>query len=163
MYFFGTSVSRTVAIAICCTLLASCTTTTTESKSIQCTKLLQVLSQGNTLVDSKKESRNPASTQKLVRDVNQIAQQLNALPLTDPTLVASQKQLVQAFQQLSQAFGEIGKTLSTSQKTAASKEGREQIRRAKAAVTKAGVAANQAAQRQDRLTDTLLDYCNRNQ
>lgn len=162
MYFLGTSVSRAVALAICCSLLAGCTATK-ESKIAQCARFLQVLSKGNTLVDSKKDSRDPATTQNLAQELNNIARELNAVPLTDRTLQESQKQLANAFEQLSQSLGDIDRTLHTSQKTATSKEGREQIRRAKEAVAKAGVAANQAAQRQDRLTDNLLGYCNSNQ
>src|SRR6476661_1711074 len=99
-------------------------------------------------MDVDKDSNDAATTDHLAKNLNLIANELEDLRITDPTL-----------QEISQALGDISKSLQAGNLASTSIEGREQIQTAQADIIRAGQQANQAAANQDALTSKLINYC----
>ncbi|HLO49525.1 MAG TPA: hypothetical protein VK211_14005 [Kamptonema sp.] len=158
MQFFRKQVSITIAIAACSVLLTACG----ESKVAQCTKLIQIVNKGNTLVNSKKDNSDAGTTKNLANALNNTAKEIEALELTDTNLKGFQTRLSKAFRELSKALSNIAKALAQGKNSSTTLEGREQIEKAKGELAKAGQAANQAAENQDSLTSELAGYCSSN-
>lgn len=158
MHFFRKQASIMIAIAICYSLLTACG----ESKVVQCTKLIQVVNKVNTLVTSQKDNSDAGTTNSLANALNNTAKELEALELTDTNLKGFQTRLSKAFRELSQSLSDIAKALDQGKNSSTSSEGKEQIEKAKGDLTKAGQAANKAAENQDALTAELTNYCSSN-
>lgn len=155
MYFFRKQIAILLVVVACCTLTISCS----ESRTVQCTKFIEIVTQGNALIDIKKDSNDAATTKNLAKDLNQTATQLEALRITDTTLKELQGPSVKSFREMGQALGNIGKALESGNQASTSIKGREQIQTARADIIRAGQQANQAAANQDALTDKLIKYC----
>jgi len=155
MYFFRKPIAIIVIVIACCVLAVSCG----ESRDVQCNKLTEVVTKGNALIDSKKNSNDTATTKNLAKDLNRTAKQLEGLRLTDENLKEFQKQSVKSFREMGQALRDIGKALDAGNRASTSLEGREQIQKARADIVRAGQRANQDAQSQDALTEKLIKYC----
>jgi len=112
-------------------------------------------------MDVDKDSNDAATTDHLAKNLNLIANELEDLRITDPTLKEIQKPSVKSFQEISQALGDISKSLQAGNLASTSIEGREQIQTAQADIIRAGQQANQAAANQDALTSKLINYCQR--
>ena len=144
-------VSIIIAIAACYLLLTACG----ESKVAQCNKLIQVVNQGNALIDSKKDNSDVGSIKNLANALNQTAKDLDTLELTETNLKGFQSRLSAEFRELGKSLIDMAKNAPTTS------EGREQVEKAKRDVTKAGQAANKAAKNQDNLTGELAVYCSK--
>lgn len=150
------AIGRLVAVATLTLSLAGCT----ESKLVQCTKIMESVNKGNGLVAAQKDHYDAATTQHLAQYLTDTAKEIEALQLTDKPLQSFQSQLVKSFRNLSQALTEVGRALQTGNQIETSLNGREQLNKAKAQLATAGQTANQLADRQDALTDQLVSYCN---
>ena len=156
MYFLPKQIAIILIIATCCFLTVSCNN---DSRVVQCTKLTEIVTKGNALIETKKDSNDTATTKNLAKDLNQTSKQLEALRLTDTNLKEFQSQSVKSFRQMGQALGDIGKALEAGNRASTSIEGREQIRKAQVDIVKAGQQANEAAANQDVVTEKLIKYC----
>ncbi|MGB3267462.1 MAG: hypothetical protein WBA89_26330 [Microcoleus sp.] len=155
MYFFRKQIAILFVVVACCTLAVSCG----ENRTVQCTKFTEIVTKGNTLIDIKKDSNDVASTKNLAKDLNQTAQQLEALEITDATLKEIQGPSVKSFRSIGEALANIAKALETGNQAATSIKGREQIKKARTDIIRAGKQANQAAENLDALTEKLIKYC----
>lgn len=156
MYFLPKQIAFILIIAVCCFLTVSCNN---DSRVVQCTKLTEIVTKGNALIETKKDSNDTATTKNLAKDLNQTSKQLDALRLTDTNLKEFQSQSVKSFRQMGQALGDIGKALEAGNRASTSIEGREQIRKAQVDIVKAGQQGNEAAANQDVVTEKLIKYC----
>jgi hypothetical protein len=155
MKFLGKSIALLLVVIGCCLLAASCG----ENREVQCTKLTELVTKGNDLIDSQKNRNDLATTKKLANNLNSTAKQLENLKLTDSNLKDFQQQSVKSFREIGQALGDIGKAVEAGNRAPTSQEGQEQIQTAQANIANAGKRANQAAQSQDAVTEKLIDYC----
>ncbi|MEG4800602.1 hypothetical protein QUB63_05535 [Microcoleus sp. ARI1-B5] len=155
MYFFRKQIAILLLVVACCTLTISCS----DSRAVQCTKLTEIVTKGNALIDIKQDSNDAATTKNLAKDLNQISKQLEALRITDTTLKEIQGPSVKSFREMGQALGDIGKALEAGNLASTSIEGREQIKTAQADIIRAGQQALRAADNQDALTGKLIKYC----
>jgi hypothetical protein len=155
MYFLPKQIAFILIIAACCLLTVSCN----DSRVVQCTKLTEIVTKGNTLIEIKKDSYDIGTTKNLAKDLNQTSKQLESLGLTDVNLKEFQSQSIKSFRQMSQALGDIGKALEAGNRASTSIEGRGQIQKAQADIVKAGQQANEAAANQDVVTEKLIKYC----
>jgi len=156
MYFFRKQIAILFIVVACCTLTISCSG---ENRTVQCTELMAIVTKGNALIDLKKGTYDAATSKNLAKDLNQTAKQIEGLRITDATLKEFQGPSVKSFQEMGQGIGDIGKALEAGNQASTSIEGREQIKRAKADIIRAGQRANQAAVEQDDLTSKLINYC----
>ena len=155
MYFFRKQIAILLIVVACCTLTISCS----DSQAVQCTKFTEIVNKGNALIDVDKDSNDAATTDSLAKNLNLIANELEDLRITNPTLKEIQVPSVKSFQEISQALGDISKSLQAGNLASTSIEGREQIQTAQADIIRAGRQANQAAANQDALTSKLINYC----
>ncbi len=156
MYFLPKQIAFILIIAACCFLTVSCNN---DSGVVQCTKLTEIVTKGNALIEAQKDSNDTATIKNLAKDLNQTSKQLDALRLKDTNLKEFQSQSVKSFRQMGQALGDIGKALEAGNRASTSIEGREQIRKAQVDIFKAGQQANEAAANQYVLTEKLIKYC----
>lgn len=164
MYFFrkqpaAVAIRRLVAIAVLSVSLASCS----ESKLVQCTKVMAVVNKGNALIDAQKQNNDVIATQRLAQQLKNTATELQSLKLSDTKLQDLQNRLVKSLRNLSQALADIGKAVEVGNKIETSLTGREQLNQAKAKLAIAAQTANQLAESQDALADELTNYCKSNQ
>ncbi len=155
MYFFRKQIAILLIFVACCTLTISCS----DSRAVQCTKFTEIVNKGNALIDVDKDSNDAATTDYLAKNLNLIANELEDLRITDPTLKEIQEPSVKSFQEISQALGDISKSLLAGNLASTSIEGRAQLQTAQADIIRAGQQANQAAANQDALTSKLINYC----
>jgi hypothetical protein len=156
MYFLPKQIAIILIIAACCFLTVSCSN---DSRVVQCTKLTEIVTKGNALIETKKDSNDTATTKNLAKDLNQTSKELESLRITDTNLKEFQSQSVKSFRQMGQAIADIGKGLEVGNRASTSIEGLEQIRKAQADIVKAGQQANEAAANQDAVTEKLIKYC----
>ncbi|HBK96919.1 MAG TPA: hypothetical protein DD001_06080 [Microcoleaceae bacterium UBA10368] len=155
MYFFRQQIAIVIIFFACCLLTVSCA----DSPVVQCTKFTEIVTRGNALIDTQKNNNDVGTTKNLAKNLNQTAQQLESLRLTDTNLKQIQIQSVKSFREMGQALGDIGKALEAGNLASTSIEGREQIQKAQTDIVRAGQRANQAAANQDALTEKLINYC----
>jgi len=155
MYFFRKQIVIVIIFFACCLLTVSCA----DSPVVQCTKFTEIVTRGNALIDTQKNNNDVGTTKNLAKNLNQTAQQLESLRLTDTNLKQIQIQSVKSFREMGQALGDIGKALEAGNLASTSIEGREQIQKAQTDIVRAGQRANQAAANQDALTEKLINYC----
>ncbi|MCC3406427.1 MAG: hypothetical protein JGK17_12720 [Microcoleus sp. PH2017_10_PVI_O_A] len=156
MYFFRKQIVILFVVVACCTLTISCSG---DNRTVQCTKLTEIVTKGNALIDIKNGSYDAATSKNLAKDLNQTAKQIEALRITDATLKEIQGPSVKSFREMGQGLGDIGKALEAANRASTSIEGREQIKTAQADIIRAGQQANRAADNQDALTRKLINYC----
>lgn len=155
MYFFRQQIAIVIIFFACCLLTVSCA----DSPVVQCTKFTEIVTRGNALIDTQKNNNDVGTTINLAKNLNQTAQQLESLRLTDTNLKIIQIQSVKSFRDLGQALGDIAKAFEAGNLASTSIEGREQIQKAQTDIVRAGQQANQAAENQDALTEKLINYC----
>lgn len=156
MYFLPKQIAIVGFVAGCCLLTVSCNK---DNRVVECAKLTELVTKGNALIETKKDSNDTGTTKNLAKDLNQTSKELESLSLTDTNLKELQSQSVKSFREMGQAIGDIGKALEAGNRASTSIEGREQIRKAQADIIKAGQQANEAAAAQDAVTEKLINYC----
>jgi septal ring factor EnvC (AmiA/AmiB activator) len=152
-YTFIAPVSLSLAL-----LVTSC-----ESKTSQCQRLIQVVNEGNALIDQNKGKQVVTSLQ-LSKDLEAVNTSLEELNLADPKLKEYQSRFQKVFDNLSRAVAKAAKALATAKTAEASPTGRETIKKARneidAALTDAGKTAGKES---DTLMDDLNKYCSQAQ
>lgn len=155
MPFFQKRTAAIIAASVCYCVVTACS----ESRVVQCTQLLEVVNQGNALINSKKDTTDTATLKTLATALGSTVKQIQALPLTDTRLQGFQRQYIEGFQQLSQALSQISQALDKGKTAEATLEGRKQLNQAKGEVEKAGRVASQTAATQDQVTAEVAQYC----
>jgi hypothetical protein len=136
-------------------LVTSCS----ENKASQCQRLIQVVNEGNSLIDQKKGQQAITSMQ-LSRDLEAVTGSLKELNLPDPKMKELQSRFVKVFDNLSQAIAKAAKALGTAKTAEASESGREKIQKARTDIdTSLTAAAKTAGKESDALVNELNKYC----
>lgn len=136
-------------------LLTSCT----EDKASQCHRLIQVVNEGNDLIDQKKGQQVITSWQ-LSKDLVAITKSLEELNLSDPQLQEIQTGFMRVFQNLSQAIAKASKALNTAKNAEVSASGREKLQQARTEIDSVLTkAATTAGKDSDVLVKRLNLYC----
>lgn len=130
-----------------------------EDKNSQCQRLIQVVNEGNALIDQKKGAQVITSLQ-LSKDLLAITKALDELKLSDPQLQEIQTGFGRVFQNLSQAIAKASQALNTAKTAEASASGREKIQQARKEIdTVLTKAATTAGKDSDLLVKRLNQYC----
>ncbi|BBD62393.1 hypothetical protein NIES2109_52330 [Nostoc sp. HK-01] len=152
-YSFITSVSLSLAL-----LVTGC-----ENKTAQCQRLIQVVNEGNALIDQNKGKQAITSLQ-LSKDLEAIDTSLEELKLADPKLKEYQSRFQKVFDNLSQAIAKAAKALSAAKTAEASPTGREKIKKARTEIdTALTAAAKSAGKESDTLMNDLNKYCSQSE
>lgn len=125
---------------------------------VQCSKLTGIIQSGNALLETK-APYDAETTDKLGKDLNEIAQKVKALELKDEKLQQLRNRFYQVFQKLSQEFMYMSSNLKTITQVEPSLEGRKKFHQAKAGITEAGEKASKFAVDEDTLVEELISYC----
>ncbi len=134
-----TLMGRLTLVAIASTLI-SC-----SSKASDCTKLMGVINRGQTLAINQSQNLDPANTQKLSQELNNIATEIENLRIKDNKLKTFQTNSTQQFRELSQALKEMGQALDQAKKAPVTPQGKQQLQEAREKATQAGAKANQGS------------------
>ncbi|YAF97176.1 MAG: hypothetical protein AB3A66_05785 [Nodularia sp. CChRGM 3473] len=130
-----------------------------EDQVSQCQRLIQVVNEGNALIDQNKGQQVVTSLQ-LSKDLVAITRSLEELNLSDPNLQAFQSSFTSVFENLSQAIAKAAKALGTAKNAEASPAGREKLQTARTEIdTALTSAAKTAGKKSDALVDDLNKYC----
>ena len=141
-------------IGIILFIMASC-----GGSRVQCQKMLEIVNQGQNLIQAKQNQYNATATQQLAQELKATAEQLQALKLSDRKLKAFQSQFIQVYNQLSQTLSEIGTTLKMGEQAPISFEGRKQLLNAKQKLGTVGETARQTGEQVDILINDITAYC----
>ncbi|MBD2496438.1 hypothetical protein [Nostoc sp. FACHB-280] len=148
-YSFITSVSLSLAL-----LVTGC-----ENKTSQCQRLIQVVNEGNALIDQNKGKQAVTSLQ-LSKDLEAINTSLEELKLADPQLKEYQSRFQKVFDNLSHAIAKAAQALAAAKTAEASPTGREKIKKARTDIDNAlTAAAKTAGKESDNLMNDLNKYC----
>lgn len=149
-YIVIAPVSLSVAL-----LLSSCN----ESKVSQCQRLIQVVNEGNSLIDKNKGQQVTTSLQ-LSKDLEVVTTSIKELNLNDPKLKEFQSRFVKVFNTLSQAIAKAAKALSAAKAAEASPSGREKLQNARSEIdTALTTAAKNTGKESDVLLKEINNYC----
>lgn len=130
-----------------------------ENKASQCQRLIQVVNEGNSLIDQKKGQQVITSMQ-LSRDLEAVTGSLKELNLSDPKMKELQSGFVKVFENLSQAIAKAARALGAAKTAEASAAGREKLQKARTEIDTALTAAAKTAGKQsDALVNELNKYC----
>ncbi|MGC9525330.1 MAG: hypothetical protein ACP5D7_07290 [Limnospira sp.] len=140
-------------------LLLSAVTGCTWAKSAQCTKLMDVVHRGNSLITAKRDRFDATTTQQLATELEGIAEQAKSLNLRNKILQELQTGYGENFGEMAKALNDMGQALEVGETMTVSVEGRQQLNQAKERMENATEAANRAADRTDALTQELISYC----
>ncbi|MBD2593419.1 hypothetical protein BCD64_07700 [Nostoc sp. MBR 210] len=152
-YSFITSVSLSLAL-----LVAGC-----ENKTSQCQRLIQVVNEGNALIDQNKGKQAITSLQ-LSKDLEAINTSLEELKLADPKLKEYQSRFQKVFDNLSNGIAKAAKALAAAKTAEASPTGREKIKKARTDIdTALSAVAKTAGKESDTLMNDLNKYCSQSE
>ncbi|MBE9004683.1 hypothetical protein IQ259_06460 [Fortiea sp. LEGE XX443] len=144
-----------VPVSLSLTLLV----TGCENKISQCQRLIQVVNEGNALIDQNKGKQAITSLQ-LSKDLEAIDTSLEELKLADTQLKEYQNRFQKVFDNLSRAIAKAAKALAAAKTAAASPDGREKIKKARNEIDTALTAvATTAGKESDTLMNDLNKYC----
>jgi len=131
-----------------------------ENKTSQCQRLIQVVNEGNALIDQNKGKQVITSLQ-LSKDLEAINTSLKELKLADPKLQEYQSRFQKVFDSLSQAIAKAAKALATAKSAQASPSGREKLQKARGEIdTALTVVSKTTGKDSDALMQDLNNYCN---
>lgn len=134
--------------------------TSCENKSSQCQRLIQVVNEGNALIDQNKGKQAITSLQ-LSKDLEAINTSLTELKLADPKLKEYQSRFQKVFDSLSQGIAKAAKALATAKSAQASPSGREKLQKARSEIdTALSAVAKTTGKESDKLMRDLNKYCN---
>ncbi|MBW4564222.1 MAG: hypothetical protein KME32_24385 [Mojavia pulchra JT2-VF2] len=143
-------VSLTIAL-----LVNSCN----ETKVSQCQRLIQVVNEGDSLIDKNKGQQVITSWQ-LSKDLEAFAKSIEELNLNDPKLKSFQSRFAKVYKSLSQAIAKAAKGLSLAKTADASPAGRAKLQQARTEIdTALTAAAKSAGKDSDTLVNELNKYC----
>ncbi|QSJ21124.1 hypothetical protein JYQ62_35850 [Nostoc sp. UHCC 0702] len=136
-------------------LVAGCS----ENKASQCQRLIQVVNEGNSLIDQKKGQQVITSMQ-LSKDLEAVTGSLKKMNLADPKIKQLQSRFVKVFENLSQAIAKAARALGAAKAAEASPAGREKLQKARTEIDTALTAvAKTAGKESDILLNELNKYC----
>ncbi|MBD2385637.1 hypothetical protein [Cylindrospermum sp. FACHB-282] len=142
-------------VSLCIALLV---TGCNESKVSQCQRLVKIVNEGTSLIDTNKGKQVTTSLQ-LSKDLETVNKSIAELKITDPKLQEFQSSFVKVFENLSQAIAKAAKALGTAKTAEASPAGREKIQSARAEIDSALAAAKTTGKQSDALGNQLNKYC----
>jgi hypothetical protein len=130
-----------------------------ENKASQCQRLIQVIDEGNSLIDKNKGQQVVTSVQ-LSKDLEVITISIKELNLSDPKLKEFQNRFAQVFDKLSQAIAKAAQALGSAKAAEASPSGREKLQKARKEIdTALTTAAKSAGKESDTLVKQINKYC----
>ncbi len=137
-------------------LITSCS----ETKTAQCQRLITVVNQGTSLIDTKKGQQVSTSLQ-LSKDLKNVTKSIQELNLKDPKLKEFETSFIKIFDHLSEAIAKASNALGDTKKAeASSKDGRGKIEQARKEIDSAlTTAAKTAGKESDALGVELNKYC----
>lgn len=139
--------------------IALLVTACSENKASQCQRLIQVVNEGNALIDQKKGQQVITSMQ-LSKDLEAVTGSLKQLNLADPKIKGFQSRFVKVFENLSQAIAKAARALGAAKAAEASPTGREKLQKARTEIdTALTAAAKTAGKESDVLVNELNKYC----
>ena len=144
-------------IIVVCLLTAGCG----PNRIVQCNQLIATINKGHSLVNTE-TSYDAATTNKLGGQLEEIAQELEALELKDKNLQQFQNNFSQTFKELSQAFIDMSLGLKSTTQVEASLEGRKKFNQARTQIIQAGQQVNKVAVNGDISVEKLVSYCQDN-
>ena len=153
------SPSRKILSRLAFSLLLSTATGCTWIKSAQCTKLMDVIHRGNSLITAKSDRFDATTSKQLATELEGIAEQVESLNLGNQTLQEMQTGYTENFSEIAKALNEMGRALEVGETIPVSIEGRKQLNQVKERMEKATEVANRAADRTDAMTEELISYC----
>jgi hypothetical protein len=149
-YIFIAPVSLSIAL-----LVTGCN----ENKVSQCKRLVQVVNEGNSLIDQNKGQQVITSWQ-LSKDLEAMATSLGELRLADPKLQEFQSRFQKVFKDLSLAIAKASQALGSAKAAKASPAGREKLQKARTEIdTGLTTVAKTAGKESDTLMNQLNKYC----
>lgn len=151
-------ISKYIVIAPVSLSIALLVTGCSESKVSQCQRLVKVVNEGTSLIDTNKGKQVTTSLQ-LSKDLETVNKSIGELKITDPKLQEFQSSFVKVFDHLSQAIAKAAKALGTAKTAEASPAGREKIQSARAEIDSALAAAKTTGKQSDGLSNQLNQYC----
>lgn len=149
------SPSKWLALTLLMSTLVACN----PLKAKQCEKLIDVVHRGNSLITAKVDSYDVSTTKKLALELNGIASQVEELNLRNEELKTLQSSYTQSFRDMAKGLSQIAQILETGETIPVSFEGRKQLKEAKAEMEKATLVTQEAAERNDTLTEEILSHC----
>jgi hypothetical protein len=130
-----------------------------ENKASQCQRLIQVVNEGNALIDQNKGKQAITSLQ-LSKDLEAMNTSLEEVKLADPKLKEYQSRFQKVFDSLSNAIAKAAKALSTAKSAEASPSGREKLQKARSEIdTALSAVAKTTGKESDTLMRELNKYC----
>jgi hypothetical protein len=145
-----------VPVSLSIVLLA---TGCTEDRASQCQRLIQVVNEGNALIEQNK-GQQVITTWQLSKDLEAITISLGQLNLSDPNLQDLQSGFKRVFQNLSQAIAKASNALAAAKAADASPSGREKLQKARKEIdTVLTKTATTAGKESDVLVKRLNQYC----
>ncbi|VXD16849.1 conserved exported hypothetical protein [Planktothrix serta PCC 8927] len=151
---FNPYLLRIVTVVAIAFSLTSC-----SSKSADCTKLIGMISEGQTLVVNLSPKLDATATKQLSQELNMISQEIETLTIKDKPLQTFQKNSIQQFRDLSNTLKPISEALTTAEKVSVSPEGKQQLLQAQKTIEEAGGKAKQIASKNEALFKELVNYC----
>jgi hypothetical protein len=130
-----------------------------SSKNSECHQILNIVSQSNSLINANKDKNDAITTNKLAKDLKDIANTMENREIKDATLKQLNSRQAQTLKELSQALGQMGTILITIKDIKPSFAARQQLNRAKVQIVEAGQAAEKMAEQQDLIHKEILSYC----
>ena len=148
-YTFIAPVSLSIAL-----LVTGC-----ENKISQCQRLIQVVNEGNALIDQNKGKQAITSLQ-LSKDLKAINTSLDELKLADPKLQEYKSRFQKVFDSISQAIAKAGNALAVAKSAEPSPSGREKLQKARNEIDTALTAvAKTTGKQSDTLIREMDKYC----
>jgi hypothetical protein len=133
--------------------------TSCSSKSADCTKLIGIIAEGQTLVVNLSPKLDATATKQLSQELNMISQEIETLTIKDKPLQTFQKNSIQQFRDLSNTLKQIAEALTTAEKAPVTPEGKQQLLQAQKTIEEAGEKAKQTASKNESLFKELVNYC----
>ncbi|MTJ07953.1 hypothetical protein [Anabaena sp. UHCC 0204] len=158
MLFSRFTVIAPVSLSIAL-FISSCS----ESKISQCQRLITVVNEGTSLIDTKKGQQVSTSLQ-LSKDLKNVTKSIQELNLKDPELKEFELSFIKIFDKLSEAIAKASKALGDTKTAEASSDGRIKIEKARKEIDSAlTTAAKTAGKESDALGVKLNSYCSQPQ
>jgi len=151
--------SRHTVIAPVSLSIALLITSCSETKTSQCQRLITVVNQGTSLIDTKKGQQVSTSLQ-LSKDLKNVTKSIQELNLKDPKLKEFETSFIKIFDNLSEAIAKASKALGDTKTAAASSDGKIKVEKARREIDSAlTTAAKTAGKESDALGVQLNNYC----
>jgi chromosome segregation ATPase len=135
-------------------LMTSCS----DSKVVQCQRLIKQVNEGIELIEKDKGSQVITSG-KLAKELEDVTQKMRELNVKDPKLKDYQNNFVKVFESLSQNIAKASKALASAKTAQASVEGRNTIQKAREEIDTSLKKASDIAKQSDSAASELKKYC----